>query len=266
MNLKYAKETNVFVVVPNNKYDDFNIEEISLFEHIMASVDETTSPRGVEGRIHIREIEGSVYRLLGTDTLINVSDYDNLLESELTFYEYYGETTISWELWSWGVNGNHPKKIDTFENEEDAEQAWFDTIVWDFEKDDQRITTYSFDYDNAVMEIADIWGKPFDCIKSYLIHKAKADAIRNQIKIKKQLEYEQKKLAQSKLIREEANTIIVDDQFKVDVKNVYDNLLIGENKSKGLSIAFNALLKRNNIEKIISDYWQVFRIINSKFK
>lgn len=264
MNLKYAKETNVFVVVPNNKYDDFNIEEISLFEHIMASVDETTSPRGVEGRIHIREIDGSVYRLLGTDTLINEYDYDNLLESELTFYEYYSETTIAWELWSWGVNGNHPKKIETFENEEDVEQAWFDTIVWDFEKDDQRITTYSFDYDNAVMEIADIWGKPFECVKSYLEHKAQADAIRSQRNVKQQLEYEQKRLAQSKLIREEANTIIIDEQFKVDVKNVYNNLLIGENKSKGLSIAFNALLKRNNIEKITSDYWQVFRIINSK--
>jgi hypothetical protein len=53
--------------------------------------DETTSPSGVRPRLHIRE---------ETD-------------------EETGETTF--ELWTYGVNGNNPRKLETFETEKEAE-------------------------------------------------------------------------------------------------------------------------------------------------
>lgn len=54
--------------------------------------DETTSPRGIAPRIHIREDEIS-------------------------------EGVTEYQLWSWGVSGNNPYKLDTYESEEEAELA-----------------------------------------------------------------------------------------------------------------------------------------------
>ena len=119
MTIQEAKETRIFYF-----NQDGEIEEGSLYDFVMESVDETTSPRGVEPRIHIRH-----------------------RKEEIIIEEGYLDGEIipeAWEIWSWGVQGSNPHKLEECETEEKALQNVFDKVfTYDFIPDDQRDTFYS---------------------------------------------------------------------------------------------------------------------------
>ncbi len=72
------------------------------------------------------------------------------------------------------------------------------------------------------------------------------------------------KLAENKkaLIEAEAASIKIDEEFKKAVAWAYE--VTGEEKSKRSASALKGLLSRNNIEKINTDFWTVFRILKNK--
>lgn len=65
--------------------------------------DETTSPRGVEPRLHIRQNDEGKYT-----------------------------------IWTWGVRGNNPREYDDreYDNEEDAQTRLWEFWIGNYEKDD----------------------------------------------------------------------------------------------------------------------------------
>lgn len=83
----------------------------------------TTTPGGVAPILHIREKYGFFYQNVETKKLIEKCDYDYLEDDEQGNYRSYGESIVSWELWSWGFNGNNPIYIDSYKSEEEAELA-----------------------------------------------------------------------------------------------------------------------------------------------
>lgn len=108
---------------PRREVIDFTIEAESLYDFIMKSVDETTSPRGVEARLHIR----------------------------------HNEEDNAFEIWSWGVGGNHPKFTGIqSEIEEEMQQCLFQMIYdFDFLQDDQRDTCYYGSMEEAEAAMAE---------------------------------------------------------------------------------------------------------------
>lgn len=69
--------------------------------------DETTSPKGIEPRLHIR---GPFYQT--SDGVI----HDEILEADHWIKDQELEDDLDevpeiYELWTWGVNGNNPKKL-----------------------------------------------------------------------------------------------------------------------------------------------------------
>ena len=111
--MKKQEALNSMVFVFN--YSD-EIEKTNLYDHIMESADETTTPRGVGKRLHVRE----------------------------------NEDEATYELWSWGALGNNPYFIDSFDTEEEAEEELFArTYEYDFMTDDQRDTSFFYTRDEA---------------------------------------------------------------------------------------------------------------------
>ena len=106
----------VFIINPDNEVEQMTYEEYLNEYHS----DDTTSPHGVANRIHIREKRGDIYTNVDTAENINESDYDNLDEDEQDNYKWVGEATIAWEVWTWGVLGNNPRYLDTYDTEEEA--------------------------------------------------------------------------------------------------------------------------------------------------
>lgn len=101
------------------------IEETNLYDHIMESKDETTSPVGVMGRLHIRHEDGHISHVHNDEG--------------------------KYEVWTWGPSGNNPRFIGVFETEEEAEEYLFDMIYsYDFMEDDQRDTSYFDTYEEAL--------------------------------------------------------------------------------------------------------------------
>ena len=117
MKKQEAINKNVFV------FDhDGEIVERNLYEHIMMSEDQTTSPVGVMGRWHIRH----------EDLWCSSGRRNHVLNTEGNY-----------EVWTWGPNGNYPSFIKEFESEEEAEEFIFNKIYSDdFLPDDQRHVDY----------------------------------------------------------------------------------------------------------------------------
>lgn len=113
INYKEAKEKIVYTLDHEN-----NIVETTLYDHIMLSIEECTSPRGCEPRLHIR----------------------------------HDDETDIYGLYLWARGNNRLTHVQDFETKEEAKQDLFmRTYEYDFLPDDQRFTEY-FDTEEEAME------------------------------------------------------------------------------------------------------------------
>lgn len=140
-----AKNTVVYVI----NHETLEIEETNLYDWIMISAETTTSPRGWEMKLHVRE---------------NGEKFD---------------------VWSWGVRGNNPVFVETFDTEEEAEDHIFQlTWEFDFSKDDQRNTFFCQNYNEVLDDLAESITNMYDVdlpvAKSIAQHMQLAAKIKNQ--------------------------------------------------------------------------------------
>lgn len=114
---KSASETVIFVI-ENNK-----VVETNLYDHVIESAEETTSPIGISTKIFVHE----------------------------------NEEDGTWEVRSWGVGGRGPSKLVTSHlSEDEAEDEWFTRIHdYDFMPDDQRDTEYWLTEEEAEAALED---------------------------------------------------------------------------------------------------------------
>lgn len=144
MNYKQKVDWNQKVYVVNFG----EIEELTLAEHVMKSAEETTSPRGVENKLHIRE----------------------------------NEETGKFEVWTWGILGRYPSKHDEFDTQEEADEYILEFVYErNFLNDDQRNTHYHFTLEEAKEELiqnyADNNGVSYIVAESILHHQEIAKLI-----------------------------------------------------------------------------------------
>lgn len=233
--------------------------------------DETTSPRGVEERLHIREIEEMTMKHVATGEMIWESDYNDLDEAEQDPYNYFGECTKEWQVWSWGVGGNHPHYTGTsFDNEVDAEMFLYDckeNYVQEKNWDAPCIFYTEEEAQNDLIQsIADNDGIDKDVAASIYrkskIVKERRAYLDKLTREKATAEYEARKARLAIEVTAEAASLVIDDEFKQAVKEA--SLLSGNEKSNKCASALKGLLQRNGKDKIESDFWQVFRIIKAK--
>lgn len=216
-----------YIFNPNSN----SIEEISYRDYLRDfGADETTSPRGVEPRIHVRE----------------------------------GEEC--WELWSWGVNGNNPYKIGGYDTEEEAESEMYEHFEFYAREHNWNAPIFYYTKEDAMQQWADLSGKSYGVIERYLRIKEAAD-VRYAV-IKKDLEEKERvfREKQNAAIEAEAGLLTPDTQFIEELKAIYANpkQYSGSEKSNALSASFVAFLNRCGHVKVQSDFWKVFRIASKK--
>lgn len=134
MNLKEAQDTTVFVV------EDNEIEEVNLYDFIMESVDETTTPRGVAPRDFIEEIE-----IKEDDEYYLWDEFRHLTDEEKE------KGGVVYTISSWGASGNNYSQGDRYYMDEEYAENEFFKGVWeyDFLPDDQRNTCYYESFEEA---------------------------------------------------------------------------------------------------------------------
>lgn len=135
--VKEAKETKIFII------EDERIRATTLYDFVMISAEETTSPRGVENKLHIREKEQQC-SCYNTDN----DTYDGQCPKC-----YMGVETV-YEVWNWGFRGQFPKLIETFDTVTQAEDFIFDrTYQYDFLEDCCRSIFFCYTYDEAMDDL-----------------------------------------------------------------------------------------------------------------
>lgn len=106
----------VYIINHNNE-----VEEMTYADYLNEFwSDETTSPRGVENRLHIREVEVSC----------DCSDEDE--DGVILHEDDCNDGATEYQVWTWGVGGNHPRYVETFETEEEAEVSILEGKEYDY--------------------------------------------------------------------------------------------------------------------------------------
>lgn len=164
MTAKEAKAKTIFFVEEAGD-GNYKISTDNLYDFVMMSAEETTSPRGAETKLHIRH---SNYPAPGSAAHLAVP------AEEDTF-----------EVWTWGASGRHPQLIESFETEEEAVDFIYErTYQYDFITDDQRSTVYFDTEKEALHELIEIiagnFHLSFDVAESYYLHSLKAAELRAQ--------------------------------------------------------------------------------------
>lgn len=216
---KKAKETRIFVLQqvnqvykPNSHVRkdgkvielsqklvsyDLKIEETNLSDFVMESAEETTTPRGVGRKWHIREVEQQC------------SCWN---EDEDTFdpecKKCFHGTEVVYQVWDWGFRGQFPKMIESFDYEDDANDFIYDrTYEFEFLTDDQRDTSYFETKDEAfaliVERMAEQWQVSEEVTRSILRKKEIVAAGRE----KQKLEWAKKAEEASKINKERIGRI-----------------------------------------------------------
>lgn len=205
----------------------------------------TTTPNGVSDKFHIRKKD---------------VEYED-------FNEKTGEYKLSiktvWQIWDWGYNGNHPRYCRTsFDNEEDAELYYYELLEKYIAEKNWDAPQWNNTYKEAISEFANFAEKPEELIARYFKLKEIKKRKHDEERAKDASEYAIRKEWLSINVPEEAESIIIDEKFKDDLKEA--GKLSGYEKSNKSASALKGLLERNGKNKINTDFWQVFRILKKK--
>lgn len=116
-----SKLDQVVFLIEDGKIIESKIRDLSGY------IEETTTPQGVGPVFHLREYPKFT---------IDGQDFDRREDAEqhaadLGLSEDIVEG-ISYELWSWGHQGNFPRQVQTFATEAEAQEALEETFYMDF--------------------------------------------------------------------------------------------------------------------------------------
>jgi hypothetical protein len=148
MKTEIASKFDEIIFITNGS----RIEEMTYGEYCREyGGDETTSPRGIVPRMHVRPKDGDVYQNMDSKELISEQEYECLEEIECENYSFYGQTTVAWEIWSWGVGGNHPSFTGTsFDNEADAYNEIMEKFEYNATNKNDNAPSYYSTQDEAI--------------------------------------------------------------------------------------------------------------------
>jgi hypothetical protein len=148
--------------------DEDKPTKTNLYDFVMLSAEETTSPRGVENKLHIREIEQDC----------SCIDEDGQHSEDCN--KCYRGCELVYSVYDWGWRGQNLKHVETFETLEEAETFIFNqTLRYDFENECNRSTFYA---DSAAEILADTYEISHETAESYYKHWLIAESIREQRK------------------------------------------------------------------------------------
>lgn len=185
---KEAKETIIFAIEDDQIYSE------PLYDFVMKSAEETTSPVGVMQKLHIRHEDYSCR--YGKRNAVNNSEG-------------------LYEVWIWGPRGNGQTFLDSFETEEEAEDYIFNrTYEYDFATNDQRDTSYYFSEKEAKDELICTYAERHDIdipVAESIFHK------KELIEAVKLQRYKQakEKAKQSSLVENERINVIAAEYAKM---------------------------------------------------
>lgn len=158
MKANEAKQTKIWVI------ENDSPTETNLYDFVMESAEETTSPRGVCNKLHIREVEQDC----------SCIDEDGNFEEDCK--KCYRGCELVYQVWDWGFRGQYPTQVETFDTEEEAEDFIYNrTYDYDFSNDCNRNTRY---FDTPIELVADMFELSEETAQSYYNHILKAEAIK----------------------------------------------------------------------------------------
>lgn len=240
----------------------FEIQEISYADYLREyGADETTSPKGIAPRIHIRERNVLEYRNVETKAIISEDDYSYLDESEQDNYEMI-EDRISYQVWTWGISGNHPSFTgQEYGTEEESEIDVYEHFQFYIQEKNWDAPAFLDSEAEAIKDIADREEKPVAVIERYQSF-LKIAAKR---KAKEQEAIREFQFKQREAVKAEALilTPLIDEEFKSALQA--SGNMTGNAKSDYLASVFKKFLERKNYGRVKSDFWKVFRILKSNF-
>jgi hypothetical protein len=245
-----------FIVVDND------IEELTYKEYLHSyGADETTTPKGIAPRMHIRERDTCIYENTTTGERITEDEYWLLDEEDREEYSYIGNIP-KYELWTWGTGGNYPQKISSFDSYEDAELELYSYFQWYVKEHNWNAPVFFDSFDEAVAELAQLRDRDCEVIKRFLKIQRIAQIKEKEREEKAERERKARKELKMQMAQQEADSIIIDDEYCKAV--AWADEVSGMERNNRHASALKGLLQRVGKGKIESDFWQVQRILKAR--
>jgi len=157
MKIKEAQDTVIYVT------EDNEVIETNLYDHVMISQVETTSPRGVEGKNFIENFitDGVDEDEFMSDEFMVEPIFLQCEARYITGDDYFKDTDDyhyfkCFGVYEWSRSGNRRSLDKWFLNEQDAGDYLFNLIYeFDFAEDDQRSTWFTDSKEEAETVLAE---------------------------------------------------------------------------------------------------------------
>lgn len=254
-----AEETTIFIVNKNL------IEETNLYDFVMISEDETTSPRGVAPRIFYEKNEQILYRFID-NIVIDEFDYEELNDEDRKFYTI--ETNEWFEMRTWGCTGNREKSLGyRFDTEEEAQNFIYEGIYnFDFQGDCNRRTYYHLTYEDALNEVIENYCDEFDISQETAKHIYRKELILAELKIEKYKLTKIKSDNRPLISIGEMENYIEQNRYKIQEKIILLNQLKESNNKEIWQKEANSLIMQvaNNDFRTLN-WKEIYSLIKSKF-
>jgi len=207
MTIEEAKNTTVYFLEPvdyrhytkkigNKEFTDskptrFEIESCSYYDFVTEQAEETTSPRGVEGKLFVEE---QSYQTTIEDPEADVLEFHR----DIYFEDEGRRPTVDdctdlgdglydltcYILGHWGLDGKRLILAD-YKNPEAAHQEWFDRIE-KYDVDELYYSSFKEAYENQIEVMGNIWGTDEHVTRHILEKEQLVEYERNERKIEAQ--------------------------------------------------------------------------------
>ena len=170
-----------------NSIENYKIVEDSYRNYLRDfGGDETTTPRGVAPRMHIREEEEECI-CGGIDKNCWKCDGTGIIKG--------------FQIWSWGASGNHPYFVGTkFDTEEEAELEIYDYYRNYVENHNDNAPIWFDTFESALQDIAEVLDLKFEVVQSLWHHKQLRDELKKKRSENMKKNIEQQKTEDKKLV------------------------------------------------------------------
>lgn len=227
--------------------------------------DETTSPNGIAPRYHVRAVSRSaVYGI--AECVGSWDTYEDALEaaedggySADRIMSSEDDELFDYQIWSYGLCGNHPSYTgEVYDTEDAAKLAIYDHWQGAYYNESTDNPLFISSLEEAAETLAETTNRPIAVIHRYWALCAIADTRKEEARKLSDLKKEVLKHA----IEVEAAELVPDSILFEDLRASND--LKGEERTKARSAAQVAFLLRVNHYPIRTDFWKVFKIVNAK--
>lgn len=175
------------------------IEQMTYAEYLcMYHNDETTSPRGIENRRFVKAVL--------------LDEEGEIIESSREVADFYGysEDLVKYAVYTWGVRGRGPAKLDSelFDTEEEAKDAVLDGMEYQYQHANYNYPQMYYTEQEAINDIVSLIAEEYDIDTEVAAHIYRKQQVVSKLRAEREQAQQARRAAERKVYIAESEALV----------------------------------------------------------